>query len=205
MSESDQLTPEQERRIDEGIDNAFRFLHQAFFDNTDLLLDTPSGSILILHRNLEDAVEAAERDEQPMFWVPEEGTARRIRKLTPRMPHREELDPNVLAVRYLRSVDTLSITLTTGADRPVYVPFPSRPFVTLIVDEQSMVVTNIQVEHFLENVAAGSPHFLRLLDVAELVGIAPEEVEMIRRQVPLKKRMHDEVGSLLEELEMIAV
>ena len=59
--EPEQMTSERARPIDQGIDTAFRFLHQAFFEDSDLLLEVPSRTTLSLHRELGQAIEAAER------------------------------------------------------------------------------------------------------------------------------------------------
>ena len=53
MNEPEQMTSERARRIDQGIDTAFHFMHQAFFEDTNLLLDVPSStSIESLARRL---------------------------------------------------------------------------------------------------------------------------------------------------------
>lgn len=78
MNEPEQMTSERARRIDQGIDTALHFLHQAFCEDTNLLLDVPSSTTLSLHRELGQALEAAERTQQPVAWVPKKGHARRV-------------------------------------------------------------------------------------------------------------------------------
>lgn len=203
MNQHDDMTEERAQRISEGIDTAFRFLQQAFFEDPDLVADLPSGSVVVLDRELDRAVEAAKAGREFVFWVPEQERAIRIRKVSPRWPNRDELDPGVLAVRYLRSVDTLNITLRAAPEKPLDASYGTS--IRFTFDQESKLVSNIRVVRFLEDVVPRAPHLLRLLDVAELSGISHKEIEAIRAALPLRQRMRDEVGSLLAELQAIAV
>jgi hypothetical protein len=87
MSEQDEMTEERAHHISEGIDTAFHFLQQAFFENPDLLADVASGSIVVLERELERAASKAESGNDVVIWVPDRGDAQRVRRGSPRRPH----------------------------------------------------------------------------------------------------------------------
>lgn len=96
------------------------------------------------------------------------------------------VDPSKLAIGFDRDSDTLMVFLL-GRRRPAIVVGDEGP-VFLLVDPKTTETTGFQIEGFLSRVANLNPAAIDLLEHAELRGITPFEVRMIRWQLGLPVR-----------------
>jgi hypothetical protein len=96
------------------------------------------------------------------------------------------VDPEQVVVSYDHDSDTLMVHLF---GRGV-------PAVSVLVNDELMVrwdranerVVGFQIEHFLSRMAPQHPELLDLLDIAELHGIAVEDIGRIRRDIAQWRR-----------------
>ncbi len=110
---------------------------------------------------------------------------------SPQWPERTDLDIAQVAFTYDAASDTLFIDFY-GPGRPA-ASVPSedddRDDVYLRVDPATAAVVGLQIEHFLSAFVLDRPDYLDALELADLHGIPPDQVDAIReRLAPVRKR-----------------
>jgi hypothetical protein len=93
----------------------------------------------------------------------------------------DRLDPTKVIFSYDHDSDTLVIHLT-GRGRPG-VSLPVAQGWMLRLDRETDELIGIQIEGVLARAARVHPKLLGVLDLAELRGITPDEIDRVRREV----------------------
>lgn len=93
----------------------------------------------------------------------------------------DRLDPSAVVFSYDHDSDTLMVHLTDRGRPGVSVPVAQGWMLRL--DRETDELIGIQIEGVLARAARTHPRLLGVLDLAELRGITPDEIDRVRREV----------------------